>query len=254
LFGVRLVGVNDESGKELLFSIVLVVALMLLGKLLRTLTRGVTRRGERTAFWARQGIHVFTAVVLVLGVASIWSDDSGRLTTAAGLLTAGVAFALQRVITALAGYFLILRGKTFNVGDSSLGGRSYARSTAASTVSSARRTAAPTEGSSAAARAAAVESFRYRESAHSIRAVASLSSRGGDLRHRLYADVLSLLLRRPHERVRHRRVQHGGDGEQVLAFLRPDAMEVLGVGLATSVEESGRTPRAAARPHRRRNW
>jgi small-conductance mechanosensitive channel len=36
---------------------------------------------------------------------------------AAGLLTAGIAFALQQVITALAGYFVILRGKTFNVGD-----------------------------------------------------------------------------------------------------------------------------------------
>ena len=34
-----------------------------------------------------------------------------------GLVGAGVAFALQRVITAVAGYFVILRGKTFNVGD-----------------------------------------------------------------------------------------------------------------------------------------
>jgi small-conductance mechanosensitive channel len=33
------------------------------------------------------------------------------------LIGAGVAFALQRVITAVAGYFVILRGKTFNVGD-----------------------------------------------------------------------------------------------------------------------------------------
>jgi small-conductance mechanosensitive channel len=117
LFGVRLVGVNAESGKKLLFSVALVVALMLLSKLLRRLTHGVTKRGERTAFWARQGIHLFTAVVLVLGVASIWFDDPGRFATVAGLLTAGVAFALQRVITSLAGYLLILRGKTFNVGD-----------------------------------------------------------------------------------------------------------------------------------------
>jgi len=32
-------------------------------------------------------------------------------------LVAGLAFALQKVITAVAGYFVILRGKTFNVGD-----------------------------------------------------------------------------------------------------------------------------------------
>lgn len=34
-----------------------------------------------------------------------------------GLVTAGVAFALQKPITAFAGYIVILRGKTFNVGD-----------------------------------------------------------------------------------------------------------------------------------------
>jgi small-conductance mechanosensitive channel len=48
---------------------------------------------------------------------SIWFDNPARLATAIGLVGAGVAFALQRVITAVAGYFVILRGKTFNVGD-----------------------------------------------------------------------------------------------------------------------------------------
>ena len=70
-----------------------------------------------TRFWVRQGIHVFTAVVLVIGIGSIWFDDPTRLTTAPGPMTAASAFALQRVVTALAGYVLILRGKTFNVGD-----------------------------------------------------------------------------------------------------------------------------------------
>src|SRR5207237_3024096 len=53
----------------------------------------------------------------LIGVASIWFDDPTRLTTAMGLVTAGLAFALQRVVTAVAGYLLILRGNTFNVGD-----------------------------------------------------------------------------------------------------------------------------------------
>lgn len=34
-----------------------------------------------------------------------------------GLVTAGLAFALQKVVTAIAGYFVILRGKVFNIGD-----------------------------------------------------------------------------------------------------------------------------------------
>ncbi len=117
LFGVKLVGFNAENGRKLLFTIALIAVMLLLSKLLRRGVRGVTARGERTAFWGRQGIHVFTALFLIIGVASIWFDDPSRLTTAMGLVTAGLAFALQRVVTALAGYVLILRGQTFNVGD-----------------------------------------------------------------------------------------------------------------------------------------
>jgi small-conductance mechanosensitive channel len=78
-------------------------------------TRAVDR--PRLRFWTRQGVNFFTALAVFMGVVSVWFDDPDRLTTAFGLLTAGLAFALQRVITALAGYFVILRGKTFNVGD-----------------------------------------------------------------------------------------------------------------------------------------
>ena len=48
---------------------------------------------------------------------SLWFDNPANLTTAAGLVTAGLAFALQKVVTAFAGYLVILRGRTFSVGD-----------------------------------------------------------------------------------------------------------------------------------------
>jgi small-conductance mechanosensitive channel len=119
LFGVRLVGINAENGKKLLFTLVFLTALFLLSRLLHLLaSRG--RRGEqrdRFGFWMRQGINLATAVILILGLASIWFDDPARLGTALGLITAGLAFALQKVVTTVAGYFVILRGKTFNVGD-----------------------------------------------------------------------------------------------------------------------------------------
>lgn len=117
LFGVKLVGFNAENGRKLLFTILAVAVLLLLSWLMRRMARGVTTRGERIAFWVRQGINVFTAVALTIGIASIWFDDPARLAMAMGLVTAGLAFALQRVVTALAGYLLILRGQTFNVGD-----------------------------------------------------------------------------------------------------------------------------------------
>jgi small-conductance mechanosensitive channel len=63
------------------------------------------------------GVKVTTSVVLIVGLISIWFDDPTRLTAAVGMVTAGLAFALQKVVTSLAGYVVILRGKTFSVGD-----------------------------------------------------------------------------------------------------------------------------------------
>jgi small-conductance mechanosensitive channel len=119
LFDTRLVGVNADNGKKLLFTLALIVLVLLLGWGLRALTRAVLRgtRNERAAFWTRQGVRLFVGVFLVFGVASIWFDDPTTLTTGLGLVTAGLAFALQKVVTAVAGYLVILRGKTFNVGD-----------------------------------------------------------------------------------------------------------------------------------------
>lgn len=119
IFGVKLVGATTENLKKLLFSIVFVLAVLLAAKLLRTLTNIIFSRPERARaqFWSRQIVNLVFAIVLIFGVTSIWFDDPTRLSTAFGLVTAGLAFALQRVITALAGYIVILRGKTFNVGD-----------------------------------------------------------------------------------------------------------------------------------------
>jgi small-conductance mechanosensitive channel len=124
LFGVKLVGVNAENGKKLLFSAALVLLLMAVNAGLHRVARRATSQADRRAgFWVRQGTRLALAVVLVIAMLSIWFDDPRRLTTAMGLVTAGLAFALQRAVTALAGYFIILRGKTFNVGDRiSMGG------------------------------------------------------------------------------------------------------------------------------------
>lgn len=119
IFGVKLVGANADNVKKLLFTIVFILLILIVMKGLRILVRVTLYRTgrERLEFWSRQGLNLFSAVLLLLGVASIWFDDPTRLTTALGLVTAGLAFALQKVITAMAGYIVILRGKTFNVGD-----------------------------------------------------------------------------------------------------------------------------------------
>jgi small-conductance mechanosensitive channel len=117
--GIKLVGFNAENGKKLLFTIAFVVLVILLARALHILAHRLLRDSgnERIEFWTRQSIHLTTAVLLLLGILSIWFDDPVRLATAMGLVTAGLAFALQKVVTAVAGYFVILRGRTFNVGD-----------------------------------------------------------------------------------------------------------------------------------------
>jgi small-conductance mechanosensitive channel len=116
--GIRLLGVNAANGRKLLASVVLVIGLYLISKGLRALfrtTRGHAKR--KVTFWTRQGISLVTFIVGALGLISIWFDNPARLATGFGLLGAGLAFALQKVVTSVAGYFVILRGKTFNVGD-----------------------------------------------------------------------------------------------------------------------------------------
>lgn len=119
LFGIRLVGINAESGAKLLLTLGFVLLVLALGRLLRALAAALLRdRGyPRVEFWTRQAIGLTIALLLLIGLASIWFDDPARLATALGLVTAGLAFALQRVVAAISGYFIILRGQTFNVGD-----------------------------------------------------------------------------------------------------------------------------------------
>ncbi|QEH38827.1 Mechanosensitive ion channel [Aquisphaera giovannonii] len=119
ILGVKLVGVNADNGLKLVFTAAFIALTLLLGRGLQAVIRRLLggRVDERRLFWARQGVRLATAVLLMLGLISIWFDDPTRLATALGLVTAGLAFALQRVVTALAGYFVILRGRVFDVGD-----------------------------------------------------------------------------------------------------------------------------------------
>jgi small-conductance mechanosensitive channel len=116
---VHLVGVDWHTATKLLYTAIFVVGLVVLRFLARQIVRLALRGRVHTSarFWARQGVNLATAVLVVLGLLSIWFDNGLHAAAALGVLTAGAAFALQRAITSLAGYFLILRGDIFTVGD-----------------------------------------------------------------------------------------------------------------------------------------
>jgi small-conductance mechanosensitive channel len=119
LFGIRLLGLNSENGRKLLFTIGLILSVIVIRLFLTYLLRVIMRshRSESPRFWTQQILNLLSAAFIILGFLSIWFDDPARLTTAAGLVTAGLAFALQKVITSIAGYFVILRSQVFTVGD-----------------------------------------------------------------------------------------------------------------------------------------
>lgn len=119
LLGVKLLGVNATTGKKVLLTIGVAVAVWLLVRALRGIARILLhgRSDIRARFWSRQATQLFGTVIFLLVAVSIWFDRPGRFAASIGLITAGLAVALQRVITAVAAYFVILRGNVFNVGD-----------------------------------------------------------------------------------------------------------------------------------------
>lgn len=132
--GIKWVGVTPENGQKLLLSLAFVTIVVVVSRTLRWLVGLALRKTDhssiQTKFWTRQGISLLSAIILILGLLSIWFSDPTRLATALGLVSAGLAFALQQPVTSIAGYFVILRGATFNVGDRISMGASGAMSSA----------------------------------------------------------------------------------------------------------------------------
>lgn len=94
IVGVKLLGVNATNGRKLLLTIAFFLILYLLSKGLRLLARAGGSR-EKVAFWTGQGISIVSVILAGVGFVSIWFDNPARLATGAGLVGAGLAFALQ---------------------------------------------------------------------------------------------------------------------------------------------------------------
>jgi small-conductance mechanosensitive channel len=115
--GVKLLGFDANNAHKLLFTVVLIAVIYLIGKGLTAIAVRFGGNRQKVTFWTGQGISLVLFLITVVGLLSIWFDNPSRLATGAGLIGAGLAFAMQKVVTSFAGYFVILRGKTFNIGD-----------------------------------------------------------------------------------------------------------------------------------------
>ena len=119
ILDVRLLGVSAESGQKLLLTAILLLTVYLVQKALRAVLwlAIYPRASDQVRFWVRQAIAAFSTLVVVLGGMSIWFEQPSRLAAALGIITVAIGFALQQVILAFAGYFVILRGRTYRIGE-----------------------------------------------------------------------------------------------------------------------------------------
>lgn len=117
--GVTLVGVSSLSGEKVLLTLALIGIIVVVRYALHYLVRIVqhTSWAERFRFWAHQAINLLTTALFIIGLISIWVGPNAHWATVGGLIGAGIAFALQQFVIAIAGYFVILRGKHFSIGD-----------------------------------------------------------------------------------------------------------------------------------------
>lgn len=107
---------NDSVGGRLATSAaVAVVALVASAGLARLVTRRV---GDPfTRYHVRKAVRFGVAAAALVALAVVWQPFAGRIGIVLGLAAAGIAFAMQEVVGAVAGWFNILSGRIFRVGD-----------------------------------------------------------------------------------------------------------------------------------------
>ena len=81
----------------------------------RATFRYITDPRRRNQFMVLRRIVLWSLIAMIVGIA--FASELGAITTFAGLLTAGIAVALQNVILSMAGYFFLIGKYGVRVGD-----------------------------------------------------------------------------------------------------------------------------------------
>lgn len=109
-------GLTPNTIKNILITITIVICYILIRFFItRALTRYVSDRNKRYVL-AKSSTYLIALVTLLL-VVKIWISKDINLLTYIGLLSAGVAIALQEPLMNLAGWLFIVVRKPFEVGD-----------------------------------------------------------------------------------------------------------------------------------------
>jgi small-conductance mechanosensitive channel len=107
---------SDENGARLLWALASVLVIVVAVRFLQRWASGLI--ADRAArYRARKIVGLLGYFTVALGLAIVFSDRLGRLSVVLGVAGAGIAFALQEVITSVAGWIAVSLGGFYKVGD-----------------------------------------------------------------------------------------------------------------------------------------
>ena len=109
--------IQPEMQTRLLNSLLIVLVLILLRLLLLQVVNHRFRQDARGLYSWRKGTEYFIVVLGIILVGRLWLEGVQSLATYLGLLSAGIAIALQDLIVNLAGWGFIIWRRPFSVGD-----------------------------------------------------------------------------------------------------------------------------------------
>jgi small-conductance mechanosensitive channel len=107
---------NESAPGRLLTTAVVVVTAWMLARVLGGVL-GRRRRDPFDRYFARKVVRYLAVVLVAIALAALWRPFAGRLGVVLGFITAGIAFAMQEVIGAFAGWVSIATGRLYRVGD-----------------------------------------------------------------------------------------------------------------------------------------
>ncbi len=107
---------NDSVSGRLVTTLVIVAVAALVALLGARL---ISRAWEDsyTRYYSRKIVRYLTVLVTLVALAVVWRPFAGQIGVVLGLIAAGVAFAMQEVIGAFAGWMNIALGRIYRVGD-----------------------------------------------------------------------------------------------------------------------------------------
>ena len=112
----RNLGLESETQIKIAWMILIFVVLYVIkGLVVRFIFKKVTDIKDRY-FWKHSVRNIYY-VLLTVSIGFIWLENIGSVATFLGLVTAGLAIALQDPVVNLAGWFFILIRRPFEVGD-----------------------------------------------------------------------------------------------------------------------------------------